>query len=285
VLDGGLGRVKADPGQVEQVVMNLCVNARDAMPQGGRLTIETQNVLLDDEYAARHVGVRPGPYVMLSVEDTGCGMDEETRRRVFEPFFTTKGPGKGTGLGLSTVYGIVKQSGGNVWAYSEVGRGSVFKLYLPRVERPQKDCAAGRDAAVPTARGEKILLVEDDRLVRGVAREIIAEHGYDVLEAANLTEALGHCSSNPDIALLLTDVVMPYVNGREVAGRVTALRPGMRVLFMSGYSEAVVREGVLEEGVNFIQKPFTTEALLRKLREVLNAPPPSTAPQSPAGGA
>jgi two-component system, cell cycle sensor histidine kinase and response regulator CckA len=278
VLDNGLGHVKADPGQVEQVVMNLCVNARDAMPRGGRLTVETQNVFLDEEYVARHVGVRPGPYVMLSVADTGTGMDGEIMQRVFEPFFTTKGQGKGTGLGLSTVYGIVRQSGGNVWVYSEPGRGSVFRVYLPRVDAPAKECAGARSPAAPPSCGEKILLVEDDRLVRGVVREIIAEHGYEVLEAASLSEALNHCASNPDIALLLTDVVMPLVNGREVAGRVTALRPGVRVIFMSGYSEAVVRDGVLEEGVNFIQKPFTTEALLLKLREVLAAPPPARRP-------
>jgi two-component system cell cycle sensor histidine kinase/response regulator CckA len=273
VPDPGLGHVKADPNMLEQVVLNLCVNARDAMPRGGHLTVETENVFLEDEYAARHVGVRPGAYVVLSVTDTGTGMDEETRRRVFEPFFTTKEVGKGTGLGLSTVYGIVRQSGGNVCVYSEVGRGSVFKVYLPRVDAPSKECAPERDSLALPAGEEKILLVEDDRLVRNVAREIITLQGYTVLEAATQAEALRHCAANPDIALLLTDVVMPQVNGKELAGRLTALLPAMHVLFMSGYSETVVHDGVLEEGLNFIQKPFTPAALLRKLREVLDSPP------------
>jgi two-component system, cell cycle sensor histidine kinase and response regulator CckA len=267
-----LGHVKADPCMLEQVVINLCVNARDAMPEGGRLCVETRDEELD-EFAARQSGVRPGPYVVLRVTDTGAGMDERTRERIFEPFFTTKGAGKGTGLGLSTVYGIVKQSGGGVSVSSEVGRGSTFEVYLPRVDAPTRECAAGRERLAPPPGAEKILLVEDDRLVRNVAREIVAAQGYEVLEAETQAEALGHCAANPDIALLLTDVVMPLVNGKELAGRLTALLPSMRVLFMSGYAATVVHDGEVEAGLNFIQKPFTPASLLWKLREVLDATP------------
>jgi PAS domain S-box-containing protein len=271
VLDPNLGRIKADPNMLEQVVLNLCVNSRDAMLDGGRLTIETSNIVLDDDYTSHHVSINPGPYVMLAVSDTGMGIDAETQARIFEPFFTTKETGKGTGLGLSTVYGIIKQSGGNVWVYSEVGRGTTFKIYFPRVEDQKKETAQESEPLAMPAGTEKILLVEDDQMVRNVAREIIASQGYTVLEAATLDDALRHCAENTDIALLLTDVVMPQVNGKELAQRLTALLPEMAVLFMSGYSETVVHDGVLDEGVNFIQKPFTPTALLRKLREVLDA--------------
>jgi signal transduction histidine kinase/DNA-binding response OmpR family regulator len=269
-LDPDLGYVKADPNMIEQVVLNLCVNSRDAMPVGGRLTIETSNVLLDEEYVGLHVGVRPGAYVTLAVSDTGCGMDEETRQRIFEPFFTTKEKGKGTGLGLSTVYGVVQQSGGHVWVYSEVGHGTTVRVYLPRVDAVAKEPASEPATTAQYAGTEKILLVEDDDMVRLVAGEILSSSGYAVLEATRMSEAVRHCAQNPDIALLLTDVVMPRINGKELAERLTKVLPRMRVLFMSGYAETVVHDGVLDQGLNFIQKPFTPTALLRKVREVLD---------------
>jgi CheY-like chemotaxis protein len=269
-LDPDLGYVKADPNMIEQVVLNLCVNSRDAMPVGGRLTIETSNVLLDEEYVGLHVGVRPGAYVTLAVSDTGCGMDEETRQRIFEPFFTTKEKGKGTGLGLSTVYGVVQQSGGHVWVYSEVGHGTTVRVYLPRVDAVAKEPTSEPATTAQYAGTEKILLVEDDDMVRLVAGEILSSSGYTVLEATRMSEAVRHCAENPDIALLLTDVVMPRINGKELAERLAKVLPRMRVLFMSGYTETVVHDGVLDQGLNFIQKPFTPTALLRKVREVLD---------------
>jgi PAS domain S-box-containing protein len=269
VLDANIGHVKADPNMLEQVILNLAVNSRDAMPDGGRLTVETSNVRLADDYMNHHAGISPGAYVLLTVSDTGTGMDPGTQERLFEPFFTTKAIGKGTGLGLSTVYGIVKQSGGNVLVYSEVGHGTSFKIYLPRVDEQAKEVVQDSDSALPVGT-EKILLVEDDALVRNVVREIISMQGYAVLVAETMAEAVRHCAENPDIALLLSDVVMPQINGKELSQRLTKLLPGMLVLFMSGYSETVVHNGVLDEGVNFIQKPFTPNALLRKLREVLD---------------
>jgi signal transduction histidine kinase/DNA-binding response OmpR family regulator len=269
-LDPELGYVKADPNMIEQVVLNLCVNSRDAMPVGGRLTIETSNVLLDEEYVGLHVGVRPGAYVTLAVSDTGCGMDEETRQRIFEPFFTTKEKGKGTGLGLSTVYGVVQQSGGHVWVYSEVGHGTTVRVYLPRVDAVAKEPTSEPATVALYAGTEKVLLVEDDDQVRLVAGEILSSSGYTVLEATRMSEAVRHCAENPDIALLLTDVVMPRINGKELAERLAKVLPRMRVLFMSGYTETVVHDGVLDQGLNFIQKPFTPTALLRKVREVLD---------------
>ncbi len=272
-LGAGLGRVKADPGQLEQVLMNLAVNARDAMPRGGTLTIETADVELDNGYARRHVGVRPGPYVRLAVTDTGCGMDAEIRARVFEPFFTTKGPGRGTGLGLATVYGIVKQSGGNIWVYSEPGRGSTFKVYLPRVDEPleaQPPGAPGRSSAGT----ETILLVEDDESVRGLACRILAREGYTVLEARDGNEALaiGERHGGP-IHLVLTDLVIPGKQGTEVASCLASLRPDTKVLYMSGYTErALFQQQVFDPGTPFIEKPFTPAALARKVREVLDGP-------------
>ncbi|MBI4484696.1 MAG: PAS domain S-box protein [Acidobacteria bacterium] len=266
----GLGHVKADPGQIEQVIANLAVNARDAMPGGGQLTIETQNVDIDEPYARQHgVTVRPGPYAVLAMSDTGVGMDAATRARIFEPFFTTKGPGRGTGLGLSTVYGIVKQSDGFIWVYSEVGRGTSFKIYLPRVVG-----AAGRKRWRPTvtpAHGTETILVVED-VVCNLAKRMLESAGYTVLTAASGEEALG-VLEQPDtpVHLIITDVVMPGMSGRTLAERLLATRPGMQVLYMSSYTDdVVVRHGVLDEEVPFLGKPFTVLQLTRKVREVLD---------------
>ena len=272
-LETDLGSVKADPCQVEQIIVNLVVNARDAMPRGGRVTIETANVSLDAQTAAKHVAVNPGEYVMLTVSDTGSGMDQETQARIFEPFFTTKEVGKGTGLGLSTVYGIVKQSGGNIWVYSEPGFGTVFKVYLPRIDDATANSIARQAQESNAPRGtETILLVEDEDVVRGLTRKILMQAGYNVLDAGSGDEAIRLCATHAgSIDLLLTDVVMPEISGKEVADRLLELRPSIRVLFMSGYTdEAIVQHGVLDANVKFIQKPFTWIALTRKVREVLN---------------
>ena len=267
-----LRKIKADAGQIEQVLVNLVVNSRDAMPQGGHLTIETANFNVDHEYLSKHLGVPSGNYVMLAVSDNGCGMDDDTRSRIFEPFFTTKEKGKGTGLGLSTVYGIVKQSGGNIWVYSEPNHGTTFKVYLPQFEG---DVEPAENALVEkTAPGgsETILLVEDEEIVRGLARRILEQAGYHVLDASGGEDAIRLCRERREpIHLLLTDVVMPETSGKEIAQRLTSLRPSTRVLFMSGYTDdAIVHHGILDSNVEFIQKPFTPVALARKVREVLD---------------
>jgi two-component system cell cycle sensor histidine kinase/response regulator CckA len=265
-----VGLVKVDPGQLEQIIMNLAVNARDAMPQGGRLTIETGDVEMDETYVRGHPLAHAGHYVMLAVSDTGVGMDAETQARIFEPFFTTKEVGKGTGLGLATVYGIVKQSGGFIWVYSEPGHGTTFKVYLPRVDEPVSPAAA---AAPPAAGGaETVLVVEDVAAVRTVAREMLERRGYTVLEAPDGESALRLAGKHRgEIHLLLTDVVMPGGSGRALADRLLALRPGMKVLYMSGYTDdAVVRHGILEAGIAYLQKPFAPDSLTRKVRAVLD---------------
>jgi CheY-like chemotaxis protein len=272
-LDPALGSVKADAGQLEQVIMNLAVNARDAMPGGGTLTIETRNVEIGGAAAgAPESVVPPGGYVLLRVADTGTGMDAGTRAHIFEPFFTTKEPGKGTGLGLATVYGIVKQSGGFVFVDSEPGRGAAFRIYLSRLTEP---VAAGPVEPLPprsVAGTETVLLVEDEEAVRAVAGQSLRRLGYTVLEARNGESAVQVAAAAPGaIAILVTDVVMPGMNGRALAERLRAGHPGLKVLFVSGYADnAVLRDGVLEPGLSFLQKPFTPEVLARKVREVLD---------------
>jgi CheY-like chemotaxis protein len=266
------GQVKVDPGQLSQIIMNLAVNARDAMPQGGTLTFETDNVTLDEEYALHHISTIPGEYVMMAVSDTGTGMNDKTIKHLFEPFFTTKEVGKGTGLGLATVYGIVKQSGGYIWVYSEEGVGTTFKVYFPRVvEESVAEEAKNTFEELPRGT-ETILLVEDEEMVRSLARQILEECGYTVLEANNGVEAMSMCENHDcQVDLLMTDVVMPQMGGRELAERFAEIYPQIRILFTSGYTDdAVVRNGVIEAGTNFIQKPFTLDALARKIREVLD---------------
>ena len=286
VLGSDLGSVQADRGQLEQVIMNLAVNARDAKPQGGTLTIETTNVTLDETYAARRSVARPGRYVMLALSDTGTGMDAETKGRIFEPFFTTKSRTEGTGLGLATVYGIVKQSGGYIWVYSEPGRGTTFKVYLPRIDSPAE--SRGEETAGVRAAGgsETILLVEDEDQVRALARRALERQGYRVLEAPHGQQAITICRRYPlPIDLVLTDIVMPQLGGRALADWLAVERPAVKVVFMSGYTDGDVgRQGVLDSAVTYVQKPFTAAGLAGVVRRVLDGPT-SAGRCTPAGDA
>jgi PAS domain S-box-containing protein len=267
--------VRADSGQIEQVIMNLAVNARDAMPSGGKLTLETSNVTLDEDYARYHAPLRPGDYVMIAISDTGIGMDSETQSHIFEPFFTTKGP-KGTGLGLSTVYGIIKQSGGYIWVYSEIGKGTTFKIYLPRVastgETVVVQADGNREARAVEPGTETILVVEDEANLRYLARQYLEKQGYRVIEAADGAVAMQIAVAHEGVIhLLLTDVIMPGMNGRELAQRISEIRPNVKVLYMSGYTENVVgHNGTLDAGVRLLQKPFNLRDLKSIVREVLD---------------
>jgi len=272
-----LWSVRADAGQIDQVIMNLAVNARDAMPTGGKLTIETSNVTLDEDYARFHAPLRPGDYVMVAISDTGAGMDAETQSHIFEPFFTTKGT-KGTGLGLSTVYGIVKQSGGYIWVYSELGKGTTFKIYLPRVASTGETAAqvaAPIEIKKVEPGTETILLVEDEPNLRYLARQYLEKQGYKVIEAADGAVAMQIAVAHDKVIhLLLTDVIMPGMNGRELAQRISEIRPNVKILYMSGYTENVIgHNGMLDAGVRLLQKPFNLRDLRQKVREVLDAGP------------
>jgi two-component system cell cycle sensor histidine kinase/response regulator CckA len=268
-----IGNIKADPAHIEQAIVNLALNARDAMAAEGRITIESANVHLDETYTRSHPGIEPGEFVMIAVSDTGQGMDAETRRHIFEPFFTTKDPGKGTGLGLATVYGMVKQSGGDIWVYSELGRGSTFKLYFPKVLEPVPE-SGGNESEPQEAHGDDIVLVvEDERAVRELAVKMMQQLGYTVLEAASGAEAIEISNMYPArISLMVTDVVMPNISGRQLAEALLVSRPAMKVLYLSGYTEdTVLRHGVLDASVDFLPKPFSREILARKIRAILTS--------------
>ena len=281
-LSADIGNIKADPNHIEQAIVNLALNARDAMPKGGRITVETANTYLDETYARTHLGVKPGEFVMVAVSDTGHGMDAETRRRLFEPFFTTKEKGKGTGLGLATVYGVVKQLGGDIWVYSEPGQGTTFKLYFPRVTETASLPPASPVEANRAPSTETILVVEDEQAVRDLTVKILRKLGHTILAAANGAEAIEIATSYPGpIALLLTDVVMPNMSGRQVADHLLKLRPDLKVLYLSGYTDnTVIHHGVLDHGVEFLPKPFSREALARKIRDVLGSRPLPAEPRS-----
>jgi two-component system, cell cycle sensor histidine kinase and response regulator CckA len=278
VLGLDLGTIKADPTQVEQVLMNLAINARDAMPQGGKITIKTANVEIDETYAQLHPYTQPGPYVMLTVSDTGIGMDQETRSRIFEPFFSTKEAGQGTGLGLSTVFGIVKQSAGSINVYSEPGQGTTFKIYFPRCE--EAPVVIQPEEAAPLRGGsETILLVDDAAPLRGLTRRLLEDCGYTVLDAGDSAEAIRIAEQHKGpLPLMITDVVMPGLSGPVLAERLGSDRPETRVLYTSGYAgDEVVRHGVVGPDCAFLEKPFTRDALIRKVRELLDSPIPSAA--------
>jgi CheY-like chemotaxis protein len=271
-LSADIGSVQADPGQITQVIMNLAVNSRDAMPKGGKITIETANQDLDQDYMAGHADMPAGSYVMLAVSDTGSGMSPEVQKHIFEPFFTTKATGQGTGLGLATVYGIVKQSGGYIWAYSEIDQGAVIKVYLPRLDAEVDKVPAGNISSENLRGDETILLVEDEEIVRRLSKKILETCGYTVIEAMDGAEAVEICRRDDQpIDLLLTDVVMPKMSGRQLVQELAGIRPDLDVLFMSGYTDdSIVRHGVIESGENFIQKPFTFNALATKVRSMLD---------------
>ncbi len=281
LTDPNLGRVKVDPGQFEQILVNLVVNARDALPNGGKITLETRNTFLDSDYALQHDGVIPGEYVLLAVSDTGTGMDESVQLHIFEPFFTTKEKGRGTGLGLATVYGIVRQAGGHIWLYSEPGHGTTFRIYLPRTQEPGEEAAAPPQRETRSVLSENILLVEDDAMVRTLASQVLKSCGYRIVEASQGEEALQKVAEQEaGISLLITDVVMPQMSGKELAQRIQALNPAIKVLYASGYTEdTIVHHGVLEPGITFLSKPFSPNQLLRKVRELLDAPAASEIPQ------
>jgi signal transduction histidine kinase len=273
LLKPALWSIKADPIQLEQVLLNLVVNARDAMPEGGKLTLETNNVILNENYTVGHLGVQPGNYVLLVVSDTGIGMSEAVKSHIFEPFFTTKEEGHGTGLGLATVYGIVRQSGGDIWVYSEEGQGTTFKIYLPSVEEAAQPLAPLEDGTEAPNGHETVLLVEDDPDVRDLTRRVLQGQGYILLEAQNAQEALLLSSRYSGfIHLVLTDVIMPGMNGKTLAERLNQSQPRLKVLFMSGYTDNMIAQhGVLEPGIAFLQKPFGPTILARKVREVLDS--------------
>jgi two-component system, cell cycle sensor histidine kinase and response regulator CckA len=267
-----LGRVKADPGQIEQVIANLAVNARDAMPRGGKLTIETANVELNESYIRQHPQVRPGPYVMLAVSDTGSGISPQVMEHIFEPFFTTKEKGKGTGLGLPIIHGIVKQSGGEIWVYSEPGSGTTVKIYLPRVFEPTDSWKHTHAGSAMSGGHETILVVEDEKAVQKMVRGILTRLGYNVLEAGDGQQALELCGSHAaPIHLMVTDVVMPGIAGPDLARAVKILRPETRIIFMSGYTEnSMLQHDPIEPEANFLQKPFTPEEFAQIIRDVLD---------------
>ncbi|MEW5961867.1 MAG: ATP-binding protein, partial [Chloroflexota bacterium] len=282
-LEPQLGQVKADPSQLGQIIMNLVVNARDAMPEGGKLTIETSSVYLDEVYTRQHPGLEPGPYVLLAITDTGIGMDAQTRAHIFEPFFTTKEVGKGTGLGLATVHGIVHQSGGHIWVYSEPGRGTTFKIYLPQLETSSEPVELPPLPARPRQGSETILLVEDDKMVRELSCFVLRNHGYTVLTAGDGEQARCVCAEHAGpIQLLLTDVVIPGgMTGPQLAGALAPLWPQMKVLYMSGYADnAIVQNRILDSGAAYLPKPFTPDDLARKVRAVLDEEAGRNAAQS-----
>jgi signal transduction histidine kinase len=268
-----LGLICADSGQIQQILMNLVVNARDAMPDGGKLTIETVNVDYDEEYIRSHPVAKAGPYVMMAISDNGLGMDEKTRTHLFEPFFTTKEKGKGTGLGLSTVYGIVKQSEGFIWVYSEPGHGATFKIYFPRVEGKASNPEENIDSDEMVQGVETILITEDEDAVRSLVARVLRERGYVVLEASTGQDALAAVSNFPgEIHLAIADVIMPGMNGRDLVAKIQFMRPSIKALYVSGYTDsAIVHHGVLDSGIAFLQKPFSIRNLVRKVREILDS--------------
>ncbi|MFO7541067.1 MAG: response regulator [Chloroflexota bacterium] len=272
ILSSPLDLIKADKGQIEQVLMNLAVNSRDAMPTGGKLAFETANVFLDEAYFKKHTSeLVPGHYVMLAVSDTGQGMDAETRKRIFDPFFTTKESGKGTGLGLATVFGIIKQHQGHIWVYSELGQGTTFKIYLPKAKETRQPSTPTTEAPTSIYGTETVLVVEDNEIVRKLVCETLEAHGYDVIEAQSPSECLEYASGKDSVHLLLTDVIMPKMNGKELYQKLITIHPNSKVLYMSGYTnDVIVHYGILDEGISFLQKPFTIRGLTRKIREVLD---------------